>query len=990
MKMCLNLGLQLIFRFSFFTKLSMSRINPKVSVWTESYNPKKSDTLKEIDLYSVLKQCEIIDPLKEKGKSGSIFPFLSSSMNSSDKYSDGVLFIDLDNCSDFSQTIYDSFDELCKNLPNIIGVNFSHSRNLHFYLYDNIIIDNPSKYGERNILFMCCLSSVIKKVTGIDLRKIEGCLDTHTKSFYQRFFLSNSEFKWNPYCFPSKISKEDEKRLRSEYHKWLKTGSMNPVVFDVPEIDLTGDIVVDSNFYINTKKGVVNGYDSRTVIVACVYYHFNRDLQKSIDYICSKFSNYEPMCRQLKSMVSTGSVNYLYDSTTEKILFPPKKGVILGTDEYLSDKLDIDKELQDNRYLYICSNTGTGKSELVKRYIKEHPDTKILYLQMMKSILHGKTHLIEELTIQNTDNIDREKEYCQVHLTIDKLVNTFKRLNPEDYIVFVDESHLLQDHISFRSNVIQDLCSFISKSKCVIFLSATPKSDIKLFQFKELYFTKIQKQRLTIRQIPISLRGKGNKDSSYFKYLIEDIEKRSENRHITIFTNKKEKEWLEYGLKEKDITRFRSDFHSDEKVKSILRDNKILTKWCLSTSYMSVGVEVKHGSHVVVFDVNEGIDLPHIIQSIGRFRPDVIEELEVLIYYRQGKLPYHPINVNEIKELEVVWNNMIINTEIGDIYNIISTRILGIKGVHPYSKDTLNMLRTLKLSNIIETNEFYTPHSYQILKSLPYETVDVINESNIDISTDGSQKRVTRETELIQYLKSIPDEDISSLGGDDEGYEGVWKSGVLPFKDKVEGRKTIRMCKFIVNMGLPLSKTLDFFNDDLKMSYKLSHWLKDYVWITRGDVVIHDFDGSQKTKEVIEYEQNTVKDIFTKDFLEWCIQDRRIKLFVEKVCSHKFELELCKFLGIDSVEETVQIDIFNDESYKQYKSRTLISNGHSLGGKKSSPKKSIRIEHIETKEVMTFDSKGDCMRFLNMSPRTFSKFIKGHSVRNCKWIISIL
>lgn len=974
----------------------MTPINPRISLWVDTYNPKKGDTLQEQNLYTVLKYCETIDPSTEKGKSGSIFPFLSSTINTSDKYSDGVLFIDFDNCSNYSELIFNSFEKLCQKLPNILGVNFSHSGNLHFYLYDEVVKENPKKYGERNLLYMCCLSQVIKVVTGIDLRDIEGCLDTHTKSFYQRFFLSQSKFQWNPYCCSTSLGKDQEKKLRSEYHKWIRFGSMNPVVIDLPKIDFTGSIVVDSKFYINTKKGVVSGYEARTVIVASTYHHFNNDLDKSIEYICNTFKNFDPMCRQLRSMVSTGSVNYLWDSTTEMILFPSETGIILKEDEYLSDKLNIEEELNEKKYLYICSNTGTGKSELVKRYMKEHPEINVIYIQMMKSILKGKYHQIEKITINNTDRVDREKKYTHIHLTMDKLIGgSFKNIDPNKYVVFVDESHLLQDHVSFRRSTIESFCSFLSKCKNVIFLSATPKSDIRLFDFKRLVYTKIQKQKLDIHQIPINLIGKGHKESTYYKYMIDDIEQRSRGRHITIFTNKKEKEWLEYGLRDKDITRFRSDFYNDDNVKSVLIDNTIRTKWCLSTSYMSVGVEVKHGKHVVVFDIHEGIDISHIIQSIGRFRPGVIDELEVLIYYRHGKLPYHPIDIEYIDNINTVWNNLLVDGCCGKTMNILSSRILNIKGLEPYSIETLSMMKELTISNIIESNDFYSPHSYQVLKSLPYSSVIVTNEEVNNVSTDGSKKRVIRETKLIHYLKSKTDEYVISLGSDNDeelgGYERVWRNTEVPYNDKVEGRKTIRMCKFIIYMGLPLCQTLDYFNDDIKTSYKYSQLINDYVRLEKGQKVISEFNGSEKTLEKINYEQSIVKDIFTEEFLKWCCTEHRVKLFVESICEDPYLLELCDLLDIPyDVEETVKIKIFNDKTFKDYKLRNKENNGRSLGGKISSPKKKITIIHSETNEVVSFDSKGDCMRFLKLSPRTFSKLIKGNTVRGCKWIVSIL
>ena len=119
---------------------------------------------------------------------------------------------------------------------------------------------------------------------------------------------------------------------------------MKPVVdIKIPQFENLGTITVDSNFFINTKKGVVSGYDARSVIVSSIYHHFYRNLEESLEYITEKYTNYKEMCKQLKSMVSTGSVNYLYDSTTERILFPRDRGTILQSREYISSKINLDK-----------------------------------------------------------------------------------------------------------------------------------------------------------------------------------------------------------------------------------------------------------------------------------------------------------------------------------------------------------------------------------------------------------------------------------------------------------------------------------------------------------------------------------------------------------------------------------------------------------------------------------------------------------------------
>ena len=178
----------------------MERINPKVSTWIHSRFPKKGEELKIIDLYIVMKRCEQIPQNANKGESGSIFPYLSEEANPNYFEFDGVVFVDIDNCQNVSETIFESFEKICSALPNLLAMNFSYSRNLHCYFYDNEIKDNPSIYGEKALLYLCAFAAAVKKITNIDLRNIEGALDTHSKSPNQRLFLNRSEFKWNIYC----------------------------------------------------------------------------------------------------------------------------------------------------------------------------------------------------------------------------------------------------------------------------------------------------------------------------------------------------------------------------------------------------------------------------------------------------------------------------------------------------------------------------------------------------------------------------------------------------------------------------------------------------------------------------------------------------------------------------------------------------------------------------------------------------------------------
>ena len=119
--------------------------------------------------------------------------------------------------------------------------------------------------------------------------------------------------------------------------------------------------------------------------------------------------------------------------------------------------------------------------------------------------------------------------------------------------------------------------------------------------------------------------------------------------------------------------------------------------------------------------------------------------------------------------------------------------------------------------------------------------------------------------------------------------------------------------------------------------------------------------------------------------------NKRVNLFVDMITKDPNMEILYSVLGLDDeIGETLDIEIFRGDTYIECLQRISQTELRSLGGKSSSPKKVISIINTETDEKKTFESKSDCMKFLKMSSRTFSKFVKGSQVRNCKWTVSML
>ena len=80
------------------------------------------------------------------------------------------------------------------------------------------------------------------------------------------------------------------------------------------------------------------------------------------------------------------------------------------------------------------------------------------------------------------------------------------------------------------------------------------------------------------------------------------------------------------------------------------------------------------------------------------------------------------------------------------------------------------------------------------------------------------------------------------------------------------------------------------------------------------------------------------------------------------------------------------IEIFKGKNIKDARRKNSLI-GKQLGGLKSSPKKKVTLKNTETEEVKTFDSKGEAMNYINVSTKSFSKIMKGLTVKNRPWVL---
>ena len=989
-------------------------INPRVSYSSIGKYAKNGSKMSITTLKDVLERCASDEfKGKPKGSSGCILPYVSEKLGDRPFVHEGVVILDLDRFNKEpalmgkEDLIYEKFEEIAgKYMPNLLAMNFSYSHNLHVFVYDSNVADETS-YNKWSAIYMAVFARIVNKVIGIDLRQYEGALDDHQKA-YQKLFINHSPYKWNMHCTQVKFSDKDLKALQAEYKITFGGLDDKREIGDSTPMDATGTIAVDKDYKILGWSG----WDARTVIAAAAYFHFKKDIKQAKQWIFSKFSNADEIYAQMQSMANSGSVIGKYRREVEQMLFQnDEEKTILKSDEYLSDVIDFDKLTE--KYYYIQSNTNTGKTEFVKRLLAEKmerkgesddlfsPDRKIIknerkviVLQATKALRDGKKQGVEDKTFENWENIEGEISF---HTTFEGFKRNAGKVDLAEYTVVVDESHLLEEYITFRTAVISELLEYLDKAGKVIFMSATPKSDIRMFPFKKLRFEKKQRQKLDVYQYPIYVEGRGSINAARYTYMCDFVRAlTNEGEKVLVFSNKKQSEWKEYGL-ENHVTLFNATNHSDSAVQDILNDNRLSNSVTLATKYMGCGVEVKNEKRVhLVFFLDEGWDFDFFAQAIGR--PRDAENICVHLFYskyknwksKEGKW-YCGLRRKKIEAIRNALDHLTARTLDGvQTDNVLAVMMTGMYEQNRKKDNVFEKVKRLVIGNVLTESSVHTPYSLDLFKLLPYETVKVQESDSVSLNLDNKKRRVREERELIEYLCNCSDGDWSFIS--DSKYEDIFKR--VPYKDKTVARNTIRLCKYIRNkLRLNLKEVFAFF-DKTSLAKKYMIALSRYCNLEAGWDAIEAFEGSNETEEELKEDIERLKTIFTKEFLEDYIYDITRPGFYKKdnteVWLYFDEIfkDALKSLNMWSDDEEYVVyrwyetkhdyaEMFQKDSYKESIDRKQIN---SINGKKGGRKKqTVSMQIVETGEVKVFESKTECAEYLKSvgcSGRQFNKLLK--------------
>lgn len=908
-----------------------TKINPKVSIWSKKYFPSTGNLLKSADLYTTLKYQETIDK-GEKGKNGIAFMYTNNTAYP-DKYNcDGLFYIDIDNVSEYSEIIYSNFEKIAERFPNLLAICFSASRNIHAFVYDErfkgVDID-LEEYCMWSKIYISAFAWIVKSICEVDLRDVNGALDYHTARIGQPMYLTYSEFKWNTYCMQWDMDKNDVKRLKAEYHRLFKSFIQ---MYDKDAMDEVVRVKREENAIFNkevpriidkdTWFGKLCGNELRRMIASNIMVYCDGDEKEAKKLIDENFDS--PSKKEIASWLRYNYSKFYNRDLYEWLFVRVDDKICLEQDQYLNDVL----YLGDEKYVYIISNTNTGKTEWCKSMIRNNNNVIALYPN--KVLRDGKRQGVEEYTYVNeAKEVDKTKS---VNITIDLFTKLFNVSDMEGKTVIVDEAHLLQDYISIqgRREIIKDTINMIQYADRIVFMSATPKAEMKLFKFKTMKFEKTQLQNLHVRCMlldvdKVNKSKKISKSNALYNYMNNFIEDKliANGKKVVIFSDKAQNKWKKYGLyprlENKTCGLYRSKDNTDDCLKQINDFNNLCYPTTLATRYLGVGVEIKNEDEGhIVMNLDEGFDIAFVEQCIGRYR----DAKDVYLYLFTSKNPDRVVCREEEEK-----NKQLLMSYYVDLYddtddlnrmNILKAMKLNAYDGFEEDKELREAVGMLLANNIISRYDYASLISVHLmLKRLPYEKIDmkskVVKLGKKEME-DSFVVYENDEDELRMYISSMDDNQLMKVM--QYTVDEILNKKIVPFVDKIMARKILKMIKPIVKRGWSFSKWNEFFDGKLSTMVCEKEKMMKYCRYMRGDYSdeVGSDDTLEEMKLKLEKEFKDVEMLWNKEFLKDALTVR-YEVLVDDI----FEMML------DDEEEDM-MHYFNFNSYKEYKNAKKFRN----------------------------------------------------------------
>lgn len=554
-----------------------------------------------------------------------------------------IFFVDIDTKEGVDKIIANP-EKLFDNFRNIYFIQKSYSGKLHICGIFAEEIETAEEWSYMTRIYTAATLYAIKNIYGIDYSKIDGGIDDHSFKYSQLLYVSAEDIFFNSKLTPIYFPEENKTQLFVEYPIFKPT-KKEVKVYQAGDLqskyecgDSTNRICIDRNF----KIGELSGNDVRWRISKIATEIFGKDAKKWCDerfyygHGTSIFSNTRKDIG-INHLVLNWLVANKYLSIKEIYEKPQTVSnyvEVFMENPYLSSYVDtICDYIQKENVLTVYAPTGAGKTTCISGYVKNENDRSI---KICKGIVDSypnsivlvpfnvTNNLYDSMNIVSSENNNKYKPGKPNVMIWDQFNKISSSINPE--IVIVDESHTLFLDRSYRNSAvatINTLYTYLQKGIKVVFVSATPAGEVKIFNSFVLRFKKKDERDVKITFCTVN---------DTFTSILKDIEKGGFDK-ICVFSDYDAgmlyANCLNRGMN--DITIYHSDFKKN--VDQLRRDEKINNRISLLTCIAFNGLNIKNEGEKILIDIRmtQGeTTYNEIIQIIGRFRNN--KDITVRLY----------------------------------------------------------------------------------------------------------------------------------------------------------------------------------------------------------------------------------------------------------------------------------------------------------------------------------------------------------------------
>lgn len=417
-----------------------------------------------------------------------------------ENFKSDIFFIDIDTTAGVDELL-GRWDELCEVVPSIIFAQKSAHGKLHMVCRAYKTYTDKDKYADDFKWFAVVVTYAIANyVHGgynyYDTKddKGEPAMDMKECEISRSLFVTNHYIYWNPNepAQPEYVKTDDMvKKFAKDYPQWF--GGLHTPKGESVKGDFHGTFTIGNPHTLEIGSDFVrcgfSGNDLRWKIGNCFNYLCGWNREKAQKYLDTYFVGRGRRC------VPTSNKNYdrnvmewlerefdimVVDKEVELTTKQPNTNAIkLASDEWVWDKKDeIVETLNNEKKVLLVSNTGTGKTDFIRKYALTHEKTTIVTpFNSMLTQYSGSEFNVISSTTRN------DFSYTYTNVTIwDQFVKNWQEILRNTDTLVLDESHTLFSDRSYREsavrtiNIIND--NFDGKLLCV---TATPTKEADLF-----------------------------------------------------------------------------------------------------------------------------------------------------------------------------------------------------------------------------------------------------------------------------------------------------------------------------------------------------------------------------------------------------------------------------------------------------------------------------------------------------------------------------